>query len=85
VEQSPVYEVRCERCQTSFAPETRRCIHCGGPLGRGRVFAALTPGAEGRGMEEDGAELASRGRSLVWVMTALAVMAASLVRTCVER
>ncbi len=25
------YEVRCPRCDVSFAPETRRCIHCGGP------------------------------------------------------
>jgi ribosomal protein L37E len=27
-------EVRCERCKTSFAPGTTRCIHCGGPIGR---------------------------------------------------
>jgi hypothetical protein len=26
------YEVRCPRCNTSFAPETRRCVHCGGPV-----------------------------------------------------
>jgi hypothetical protein len=30
-----VYEVRCYQCETSFAPETRRCIHCGAPLARG--------------------------------------------------
>jgi hypothetical protein len=28
------FEVRCERCRTSFAPGTKSCIHCGGPLGR---------------------------------------------------
>jgi hypothetical protein len=28
------FEVRCERCQTSFAPGTRQCVHCGGPIGR---------------------------------------------------
>ena len=39
-----IVEVRCERCKTSFAPETRQCIHCGGPLGRGRLFRA--PGSE---------------------------------------
>lgn len=32
---SNYYEVRCERCQTSFPPEAKRCIHCGGPLGAG--------------------------------------------------
>lgn len=24
------YEVRCPRCDVSFAPETKKCIHCGG-------------------------------------------------------
>ena len=28
------FEVRCERCKSSFAPGTKQCIHCGGPLGR---------------------------------------------------
>jgi hypothetical protein len=39
------YEVRCPRCNTSFAPETRRCVHCGGPLTRpGAQRVALRPG-----------------------------------------
>ena len=25
------YEVRCPRCDVSFPPETRKCVHCGGP------------------------------------------------------
>lgn len=25
------YEVRCLRCDVSFPPEARRCLHCGGP------------------------------------------------------
>lgn len=29
--QGSPYEVRCPRCDVSFAVETRRCIHCGGP------------------------------------------------------
>lgn len=36
------YEVRCHDCQTSFAPETRRCVHCGGPLGRGRILSSIS-------------------------------------------
>ena len=38
--QASNYEVRCERCRTSFAPETKRCVHCGGPLGKG-LFASF--------------------------------------------
>jgi hypothetical protein len=26
-----LYEVRCPRCDVSFPPETKKCIHCGGP------------------------------------------------------
>ena len=33
-EQKPaVYEVRCPRCDVSFPPQTRRCMHCGGRTG----------------------------------------------------
>jgi len=28
------FEVRCPRCGVSFPPETRRCLHCGGPTTR---------------------------------------------------
>lgn len=38
-----IVEVRCERCQSSFAPETRRCIHCGGRLGPARALGAPPP------------------------------------------
>ena len=35
------YEVRCPRCDVSFPVEQKRCIHCGGPVGKpGRVEAA---------------------------------------------
>jgi len=33
-----IYEVRCERCRTGFAPETRRCHHCGGRLKPGAAL-----------------------------------------------
>ena len=35
-----VYEVRCPRCDVSFPPETRRCVHCGGKTGTARSGAA---------------------------------------------
>lgn len=39
------YEVRCERCKTSFAPGTKQCIHCGGAIGRRLLaFDALSTG-----------------------------------------
>jgi len=28
------YEVRCPHCDVSFPPETRKCIHCGGPTAK---------------------------------------------------
>jgi len=53
-EPSP-YEVRCPRCDVSFPPETRKCLHCGGPTGKsGRAFAeqwiATDPGAMAPGI-----------------------------------
>lgn len=38
-----IYEVRCERCQTSFAPETRRCLHCGARLKPGAALRSTPP------------------------------------------
>ena len=39
-----VYEVRCEHCRTSFAPETRRCVHCGARLAKGRSMVSMAGG-----------------------------------------
>ncbi len=33
MEQVSQYEVRCARCNVSFPPETRVCMHCGGRTG----------------------------------------------------
>ena len=42
---SAYLEVRCERCQTSFAPGTKQCVHCGGAIGRRLLaFDALAGG-----------------------------------------
>lgn len=89
---SNVYEVRCERCQTSFAPETKRCIHCGAPLGRG-LGALLRPGAAPSGraaepdleaeVEEEGLQVP--GRNLLWIVTAVLAIGVSLLRACMER
>lgn len=85
-----IYEVRCHQCQTSFAPETRRCIHCGAPLARGRRMVSTAGGfdpgqlTEDQQQEEEG-ELLSRGpRMAIWVVVALVTAVASLARSCVE-
>ena len=38
------YEVRCSPCDVSFPVETKRCIHCGGRLGK---LAPRLQGVEG--------------------------------------
>lgn len=35
------YEVRCPRCDVSFPIGTRKCVHCGGPIGRSDGGAIL--------------------------------------------
>lgn len=35
------YEVRCLRCDVSFPPEARRCIHCGGPTSSADAGASI--------------------------------------------
>lgn len=88
-----VYEVRCERCQTSFAPETKRCLHCGGPLHSGHIVASRGAGtASGEPAsgplpddpDEAQEELmaSGRGRGLFWLLTAALAIAGSAVRTC---
>jgi hypothetical protein len=78
------YEVRCERCGTSFAPETKRCVHCGGPLGAGlAVWLPRTPsGAAAPADEEEGELTHLRGRSVFWVVAAVLAMLGSLLRNC---
>ena len=72
MEASNPYEVRCPSCRTSFPPETKRCIHCGGRLG-------ITH--EDVGLDQDALPF-QRGRSLVWVITALLALVLSALRSC---
>lgn len=84
---SNYYEVRCENCKTSFPPETKRCIHCGGPLGpgAGRLFASGRAPAGAPAEEEAEEEPFQRGRSIVWVVTAVIALVLSALRSCAER
>ena len=80
---SNFYEVRCENCRTSFPPETKRCIHCGAPIGGWRPG---TRGAPVGSSEGDDAESLppSRARNLLWLVTAVLAVVMSALRSCTE-
>lgn len=81
------YEVRCPNCNTSFPPETKRCIHCGGPVGGGlRGWLAAGGSHSPAEEEQEEAELPfQRGRNIVWVVTAVIALVLSMLRACAER
>ena len=84
-----IYEVRCHQCETSFAPQTRRCVHCGAPLQKGRPVVPTPEGFDPSPVAEDKAaeegEVLSKGpRAAIWIVVALVTAVASMLRTCVE-
>jgi hypothetical protein len=83
---SNFYEVRCENCRTSFPPETKRCIHCGAPIGGG-AGRWLPSGGEPAGASEGDDEQplpASRVRNLLWLVTAVLAVVMSALRNCAQ-
>jgi hypothetical protein len=89
VSKAIVYEVRCHQCNTSFAPETRRCVHCGAPLARGRQVVleagGFDPGRAAEDQPPEQVELLGRGpRTAIWVVVALVTALASVLRNCME-
>ena len=86
---SPAYEIRCTHCDTSFAPGTKNCVHCGRRIG-GRLAEVLGAGGQsehlpGRIEEVEETEMPGSGRSPVWVLTALFLVASAVLRTCAEQ
>lgn len=89
-----VYEVRCEHCDVSFPPGTRRCIHCGQRIGRPRLlpgagdiqsFEGGEPYPEAHEREEaepTGGRGLRIGFTVLWLL--LAILSAA-VRACQER
>jgi len=79
------YEVRCYRCQCSFAPGTKRCVHCGeriggSPLGFGATLeGATSPAGSG---DEERSEAPSVARGLLWLISAGAAVLLSALQTC---
>ena len=75
------YEVRCHRCDCSFAPGTKRCIHCGERIGK----PIRMPGLEVREHEaDDEVEMGSPTflRGALWAVTAVVAMIMTAIRAC---
>jgi hypothetical protein len=77
------YEVRCYRCRCSFAPGTRRCVHCGERIGGAPVPFGLE-GASPPATADDDArpEAPSFARGLLWLVSAGAAVLLSALQTC---
>ncbi len=88
--QAPPYEVRCERCRVSFPVGTRRCIHCGERIGRGRPLRAAPPRTAGAPpppppiLDEMEEEVPSRGgfMSPVAILWIALILASAVYRAC---
>jgi hypothetical protein len=78
------YEVRCYRCQCSFAPGTKRCVHCGERIGGAPVAIGLVDGASPPAGAADDArpEVPSFARGLLWLVSAAAAVLLSALQTC---
>ena len=75
------YEVRCYHCDTSFAPGTRRCVHCGERLG-GRPPLPTEALVREPGAPDEIEPSAPPGRTVLWAVSAAIAVAASMLRTC---
>lgn len=78
--ESDPYSIRCENCDCSFAPETKQCVHCGGPLGTGLMAALRAAGGELRPGSEEEAETPKSNK--LWVVMALLGLGFSMMRQC---
>ena len=76
------YEVRCLRCNVSFPPGTRRCLHCGGRTGRPPPVTMDMPSPVPDGEPEEEMPGGSAARAGLWAVTAAIAMAGSLFRMC---
>ena len=78
------YEVRCDNCETSFAPGRKKCVHCGLRLSRPSPIADI-PVETVEGVEvadQDARVRVGPGRNLMWIITAIAMLIGSSMRAC---
>ena len=76
------YEIRCYRCDTSFAPGTRQCVHCGHRLGRTPPLEVFGPELQTPGGEEELELRTTPARGVIWIVSALVALAGSMLRMC---
>jgi hypothetical protein len=78
------YEVRCYRCHCSFAPGTKRCVHCGERIGGAATPFGLVEGASppAAGDDEARPEVPSLARGVLWLVSAGAAVLLSALQTC---
>ena len=80
------FSVRCAQCETTFALGTKRCVHCGGPLGKGLVAALQAAGDHqplpGAIDAEEEEEVSTRRSSKAWIVWAFLAIAISIMRQC---
>lgn len=80
---TPVYEVRCLGCETSFPPGTRRCVHCGERIGRPAPVDLGLPEPLEDGIEEESPEGGgSVVRAALWGLSVMIALVGSLFRVC---
>jgi hypothetical protein len=88
--QTSPYEVVCPRCDVTFPIETRHCIHCGGPVGRGRgLLAAVTaasssPAPETAEVESDDDLPRRTPFSLMSLLWLVLIVGGAAYRACTE-
>jgi hypothetical protein len=78
------YESYCYQCRVTFPVGTRRCVHCGGPIGRrdpkGGLLAPPEPHVADEAPQEPSV-LRRMGSISLWVLIAIG---AALSRMCQE-
>jgi hypothetical protein len=82
------FEVYCYDCKVTFPVGTRRCIHCGRPVGGNPLTRGATPISPGTADPDELVELPGQvsirkfGGMSLWVLLAIG---AAISRFCAER
>lgn len=73
------YEVYCYQCDVTHPLGTRRCMHCGQPIGRAHPIAGHELQPQPEVLAEDGSEMPSLGKRFagmsLWMILALGAAA----------
>jgi hypothetical protein len=78
--QAQIYEVRCFRCNVSFPPDAKTCLHCGARLGLSSEVGALPRVAIPDEAGEQ--QVPTVARVLLWAVSAGVAILLSALQTC---